>query len=182
LVKRASLVVMSFWVVSMAFVAMIDADANPYDLTDGILPFEASQYGESPLYGGVPQYGGVSQYGGALQPEVAVQPSVALQYGEVPQLGIGGGQIMMASYYGYSHAGHMTASGVPFDPMGFTAAHKTMPLGTPLLVSYGGKSVEVTVNDRGPYGDGIDIDLSQAAAEAIGLTGPGITPVEVVVL
>ena len=154
----------------MAFVAMIDADANPYDLTDGILPFEASQYSEAPLYGGVPQSG------------EALQPSVALQYGEAPQLGIGGGQIMMASYYGYSHAGHMTASGVPFDPMGFTAAHKTMPLGTPLLVSYGGKSVEVTVNDRGPYGDGIDIDLSQAAAEAIGLTGPGIAPIEVVVL
>ena len=170
LVKRASLVVVSFCVVSMAFVAMIDADANPYDLTDGILPFEASQYGEAPLYGGVPQSG------------EALQPSVALQYGEAPQLGIGGGQIMMASYYGYSHAGHMTASGVPFDPMGFTAAHKTMPLGTPLLVSYGGNSVEVTVNDRGPYGDGIDIDLSQAAAEAIGLTGPGIAPVEVVVL
>ena len=169
LVKRASLVV-SFWVVSIVFVAMIDADANPYDLTDGILPFGASQYGEAPLYGGVPQYGG------------ALQPSGALQYGEVLQPGIGGGQIMMASYYGYSHAGHMTASGVPFDPMGFTAAHKTMPLGTPLLVSYGGKSVEVTVNDRGPYGDGIDIDLSQAAAEAIGLTGPGIAPVEVVVL
>ncbi len=143
---------------------MIDADANPYDITDGILPFGASQYGEAPLYGGVPQYGEVPQ------------PGIAHQQG------IAGGQIMMASYYGYSHAGHMTASGVPFDPMGFTAAHKTMPLGTPLLVSYGGKSVEVTVNDRGPYGDGIDIDLSQAAAEAIGLTGPGITPVEVVVL
>jgi Lytic transglycolase len=157
LVKRASLVV-SFWVVSIVFVAMIDADANPYDFTDGILPFGASQYGE------------------------ALQPGGALQYGEVPQPGIGGGQIMMASYYGYSHAGNMTASGVPFDPHRFTAAHKTMPLGTPLLVSYGGKSVEVTVNDRGPYVDGIDIDLSQAAAEAIGLTGPGVAPVEVVVL
>jgi hypothetical protein len=157
LVKRASLVV-SFWVVSIVFVAMIDADANPYDFTDGILPFGASQYGE------------------------ALQPGGALQYGEVPQPGIGAGQIMMASYYGYSHAGNMTASGVPFDPHGFTAAHKTMPLGTPLLVSYGGKSVEVTVNDRGPYVDGIDIDLSQAAAEAIGLTGPGVAPVEVVVL
>jgi Lytic transglycolase len=155
--KRASLVV-SFWVVSIVFVAMIDADANPYDFTDGILPFGASQYGE------------------------ALQPGGALQYGEVPQPGIGGGQIMMASYYGYSHAGNMTASGVPFDPHGFTAAHKTMPLGTPLLVSYGGKSVEVTVNDRGPYVDGIDIDLSQTAAEAIGLTGPGVAPVEVVVL
>lgn len=161
--KRASLVV-SFWVVSIVFVAMIDADANPYDFTDGILPFGASQYGEVPLYGGVPQYGGVSQ------------PGV------VPQQGIAGSQIMMASYYGYSHAGNMTASGVPFDPNGFTAAHKTMPLGTPLLVSYGGKSVEVIVNDRGPYVDGIDIDLSQAAAEAIGLTGPGVAPVDVVVL
>jgi Lytic transglycolase len=157
LVKRASLVV-SFWVVSIVFVAMIDADANPYDFTDGILPFGASQYGEVPQYGGVPQ------------------PGV------VPQQGIAGSQIMMASYYGYSHAGNMTASGVPFDPNGFTAAHKTMPLGTPLLISYGGKSVEVIVNDRGPYVDGIDIDLSQAAAEAIGLTGLGVAPVEVVVL
>jgi hypothetical protein len=57
LVKRASLVV-SFWVVSIVFVAMIDADANPYDLTDGILLFGASQYGEAPLYGGALQYGG----------------------------------------------------------------------------------------------------------------------------
>lgn len=143
---------------------MIDADANPYDFTDGILPFGASQYGEAPLYGGIPQYGGVPQ------------PGV------VPQQGVAGSQIMMASYYGYSHTGNMTASGVPFDPNGFTAAHKTMPLGTPLLVSYGGKSVDVIVNDRGPYVDGIDIDLSQAAAEAIGLTGPGVAPVEVVVL
>ena len=163
MVKRASLVV-SFWVVSIFLLAMIDADANPYDITDGILPFGASQYGEAPLYGGVPQYGEVPQ------------PGIAHQQG------IAGGQIMMASYYGYSHAGNMTASGVPFDPHGFTAAHKTMPLGTPLLVSYGGKSVEVVVNDRGPYLDGIDIDLSQAAAEAIGLTGPGVAPVEVVVL
>lgn len=167
--KRASLVV-SFWVVSIMFVAMIDADANPYDFTDGILPFGASQYGEVPLYGEAPLYGGIPQYGGVPQP------------GVVPQQGVAGIQIMMASYYGYSHAGNMTASGVPFDPNGFTAAHKTMPLGTPLLVSYGGKSVEVIVNDRGPYVDGIDIDLSQAAAEAIGLTGPGVAPVEVVVL
>lgn len=154
MVKRASLVV-SFWMVSIVLVIMIDAGANPYDATDGILPFGASHYGEAP------------------------QPSEALQYGEVPQQGIAGSQIMMASYYGYSHAGNMTASGVPFEPHAFTAAHKTMPLGTPLLVSYGGKSVEVIVNDRGPYVDGIDLDLSQAAAEAIGLTSLGVAPVEV---
>jgi rare lipoprotein A (RlpA)-like double-psi beta-barrel protein len=156
-VKRVSLVV-SFWVVSISLLAMIDADANPYDIADGILPFGVSQYGEAPLYGG------------------------ALQYGEVPQPGIMSSQIMVASHYGYSHEGNMTASGVPFDPHGFTAAHKTMPLGTPLLVSYGGKSVEVIVNDRGPYVDGVDIDLSQAAADAIGLTPLGVAPVEVTVL
>ncbi len=93
-----------------------------------------------------------------------------------------GGEMWMASYYGYSHAGNMTASGVPFDPAGFSAAHKTLPFGTQLRVGYGGNSTVVTVNDRGPYVDGRDVDLSQAAAEMIGLTGPGVAPVEVTVL
>jgi len=93
-----------------------------------------------------------------------------------------GGEMWMASYYGYSHAGNMTASGVPFDPAGFTAAHKTLPFGTQLRVGYGGNSTVVTVNDRGPYVDGRDVDLSQAAAEMIGLTGPGVAPVQVTVL
>ena len=89
---------------------------------------------------------------------------------------------MMASYYGYSHAGNPTASGELFDPQGYTAAHRTMPFGTQLLVSHGGSSVVVAVNDRGPHVDGIDIDVSQVAAETIGLTGPGVAPVEVTVL
>ncbi len=93
-----------------------------------------------------------------------------------------GGEMWMASYYGYSHAGNMTASGVPFDPTAFTAAHKTLPFGTQLRVGYGGNSTVVTVNDRGPYVDGRDVDLSQAAAEMIGLTGPGVAPVQVTVL
>ncbi len=93
-----------------------------------------------------------------------------------------GGEMWMASYYGYSHAGNMTASGVPFDPTGFTAAHKTLPFGTQLRVGYGGNSTVVTVNDRGPYVDGRDVDLSQAAAEMIGLTGAGVAPVQVTVL
>ena len=93
-----------------------------------------------------------------------------------------GGELWMASYYGYSHAGLPTASGEPFSPEGFTAAHKTLPFGTQLRVGYGGNSTVVTVNDRGPYVDGRDVDLSQAAAETIGLTGPGVAPVEVTVL
>ncbi|MCA1703446.1 MAG: septal ring lytic transglycosylase RlpA family protein, partial [Actinobacteria bacterium] len=85
-------------------------------------------------------------------------------------------------YYDYSHAGSPTASGELYDPAAFTAAHKTMPFGTQLLVSHDGASVQVTVNDRGPYADGLDIDLSGAAADAIGLTSLGVAPVEVVVL
>ncbi len=144
--------IVSFWAVSILIFVVIDARANPY--TGGIAPFGATQYG------------GDLQYGAA----------------EVPLYDVAGGQIMMASYYDYSHTGNLTASGVPFDPAGFTAAHKTLPFGTQLRVGYGGNSTVVTVNDRGPYVDGRDVDLSQAAAEMIGLTGPGVAPVEVTVL
>lgn len=87
-----------------------------------------------------------------------------------------------ASYYGYELAGSLTASGQPFDPTALTAAHKTLPLGTQLLVTYGGNSVVVTVNDRGPYVAGRDLDLSQAAAEQIGLTaaGSGVVDMQVI--
>lgn len=89
---------------------------------------------------------------------------------------------MMASYLDYSLAGAITASGEPFDPEGYTAAHRTFPFGTRLLVSYGGKSIRVTVNDRGPHVAGYDLDLSLAAAREIGLIGPGTAPVRVRVL
>ncbi len=89
---------------------------------------------------------------------------------------------MVASYYGYELAGNPTASGVPFDPTAYTAAHKYLPLGTKLLVTYNGNSVVVTVNDRGPYVAGRDLDLSQGAAEAIGLTAAGHGVVDVQVL
>ncbi len=91
-------------------------------------------------------------------------------------------QTMIASYLDYSFAGAMTASGEPFDPEGYTAAHRTLPLGTRLRVSYGGRSVRVTVNDRGPHTAGLDLDLSLAAAREIGLTDAGIAPVRVRVL
>ncbi len=91
-------------------------------------------------------------------------------------------QTMIASYLDYSLAGSITASGEPFDPEGYTAAHRTLPLGTRLLVSYGRRSVRVTVNDRGPHTAGLDLDLSLAAAREIGLTDPGIAPVRVRVL
>ena len=102
----------------------------------------------------------------------AVRHSGAVEAPEIPQTRI-------ASYLDYSREGKETASGEPFDPEGYTAAHRTLPLGTRLLVSYGGESVRVTVNDRGPYVAGHDLDLSLAAAREIGLTAPGTAPVRV---
>lgn len=88
----------------------------------------------------------------------------------------------LASYYGPELAGQPTASGEPFNPYGFTAAHRTLPLGTKLIVSYGGRSVEVTVNDRGPYSGGRDLDLSQGAADYLGLTYAGVDYVDYTVV
>ena len=84
----------------------------------------------------------------------------------------------LASWYGPGFSGSPTASGDVFDPNAFTAAHKTLPFGTQLTVSYRGRSARVTVNDRGPYTGGRDIDLSQGAAEYLGLTRAGVDYVD----
>jgi rare lipoprotein A len=78
-----------------------------------------------------------------------------------------------ASYYG-SESGKRTASGARFNPMGMTAAHRTLPFGTKLKVTHAGRSVLVTVNDRGPFIRGRVLDLSKGAAQAIGMTGRGV--------
>jgi rare lipoprotein A (peptidoglycan hydrolase) len=88
---------------------------------------------------------------------------------------------MVASYYANVLRRNPTASGEPYRPGRYTAAHKRLPLGTELRVAYGGEAVEVVVNDRGPFVAGRDIDLSLAAAEEIGLVGPGTAPVRVTV-
>ncbi len=82
----------------------------------------------------------------------------------------------VASYYGFELAGQPTASGVPFEPLGYTAAHKTLPLGTELTVCFE-SCVNVVVNDRGPFVEGRDLDLSYAAARDIGLVEAGVAPV-----
>src|ERR671917_306698 len=76
---------------------------------------------------------------------------------------------VLASWYGPGFKGLPTASGEPYDPSGYTAAHKTMQFGSQLLVSYGGRSVQVTVNDRGPYVGQRNLDLSKGAAKDLGL-------------
>ncbi len=84
----------------------------------------------------------------------------------------------LASWYGPGFEGQLTASGEVFDAQGFTAAHNTLPLGTEITVSYAGRAVDVVVNDRGPYSGGRDLDLSQGAAEYLGLTHAGVDYVD----
>jgi rare lipoprotein A len=89
-----------------------------------------------------------------------------------------------ASWYGQEFAGRATANGEIFDPLQFTAAHRTLPFGTLVEVTSvaNGRSVRVRINDRGPFVGNRVIDLSWAAARAIGLDGPGTGPVELRVL
>ncbi|HEX2267319.1 MAG TPA: septal ring lytic transglycosylase RlpA family protein [Actinomycetota bacterium] len=79
-----------------------------------------------------------------------------------------------ASYYGWELAGNHTASGAVFDPRLFTAAHKTLPLGTFLRVQHAGRCAVVLVNDRGPYVGPRIIDLSQGVAEYLGMLSSGV--------
>ena len=85
---------------------------------------------------------------------------------------------VLASWYGLDFQGEPTASGEPYNAYGYTAAHKKLPLGTELVVSYGGRSVRVTVNDRGPYVAGRKLDLSMGAAQYLGLKRVGVDYVQ----
>ena len=85
----------------------------------------------------------------------------------------------IASVYGEELRGSPTASGEPFDPDGYTAASKTLPLGTRLLVKHEGRGVTLTINDRGPFIAGRDLDISKGAAKAIGLYDEGVGEVQV---
>src|SRR5215218_253220 len=80
-----------------------------------------------------------------------------------------------ASWYGPGVHGKRTANGERFNTNALTAAHKTLPFGTEVRVTneHTGKSVVVRINDRGPYAHGRVIDLSKAAAEAVGIEGVG---------
>ena len=89
-----------------------------------------------------------------------------------------------ASWYGPGFNGKTTASGDIFDDAKFTAAHKTLPLGSKARVINvkTGDSVDVEINDRGPFVDGRIIDLSQAAAKALGIVDSGTAHVRIDVL
>jgi rare lipoprotein A (peptidoglycan hydrolase) len=86
-----------------------------------------------------------------------------------------------ASWYGPGFQGKVTASGETFDEAALTAAHKSLPLGSKARVTNvtNGNSVKVKINDRGPFTQGRIIDLSRAAARALGILETGIAIVRV---
>ena len=90
----------------------------------------------------------------------------------------------VASYYADEFNGRKTASGEVFEPHRFTAAHRTLPLGSEVRVTdlRNGRWVIVTVNDRGPYIHGRIIDLSMGAAEALRMKPKGLARVRIEVL
>ncbi len=89
-----------------------------------------------------------------------------------------------ASYYADKFEGHLTASGEKYKHSRLTAAHKTLPFGTRVRVTNleNNKTVEVVVNDRGPYVEGRVIDLSKSAAESLGFVSQGLTEVSLEVI
>jgi len=89
-----------------------------------------------------------------------------------------------ASWYGDWHHGKKTASGEKFDKNEYSAAHRTLPLGTEARVTNldNGKTVDVTVNDRGPYKPGRVIDLSEAAANELDIKDKGVARVKIEVV
>lgn len=90
-------------------------------------------------------------------------------------------QTGLASWYGAKHHGKRTASGEIFNQEHLTAAHRTLPWGTRVKVINldNGKTVDVRINDRGPFRKGRIIDVSRAAARALGIVQRGIAPVRI---
>lgn len=127
------------------------------------------------------------QDSGPSYPPAAASPvpneeALATQFQSAPALLTLQGE---ASYYSDALAGHRTASGEAYRPLGFTAAHRRLPLGTVLRVtrSDGGRAVYVRINDRGPYASKRRIlDLSRAAFEVLGRLRAGVLAVRVEVV
>jgi rare lipoprotein A len=109
--------------------------------------------------------------------DVAFRPPTAdLSLIEYEDLGV-----MKASWYGPGFHGRKTANGERFDQMAYTVAHKSMKFGTLLKITNpkNGRSIVVRVNDRGPYIEGRELDLSKAAAHELGLIKRGTARLKV---
>lgn len=101
-----------------------------------------------------------------------------------PAAGLSADEVGLASWYGAKFHKRRTASGELFDMKALTAAHPTLPFGSRVCVrsQATGRTVVVRINDRGPHSANRIIDLSRGAAEALGMVGLGLKPVELFAL
>src|SRR2546430_9264483 len=113
---------------------------------------------------------------GCARPRPAVLPPVPAR--------IGYEETGLASWYGNPFHGRRTASGEVYDIGQMTAAHRTLPFNTWLIVENlnNGRTVEVRGNDRGPFAGSRILDLSYGAARLLGATGPGVIPIRLRVI
>jgi rare lipoprotein A len=109
------------------------------------------------------------------------QPDYAAGRSAIAHKGPAFKQVGTASWYGPGFHGKKTANGDTFNQHKLTAAHRTLPLGTAVEVTNinNGKSIEVTITDRGPYVKGRVIDLSRAAAIRLGMKEQGLAKVKI---
>ncbi len=100
------------------------------------------------------------------------------------KVAIGESKDILASWYGEYFHGRQTALGNIYDMNGYSAAHKTYPLGTVLKVTNpaNGKSLEVRIDDRGPFWNNRELDLSKGAATYLGTKQQGVAPVHIEVI
>ena len=115
--------------------------------------------------------------GCSTQTPLPTPPPSAVQPPSAP--GASFTQTGLASFYGRAHDGKTTANGDSFNLEGFTAAHRTLPFGTRVRVTNleNGRTVTVTITDRGPYVRGRIVDISLAAARALDMQDKGVTRV-----
>lgn len=108
------------------------------------------------------------KFGKKIDPESESQEPLEAQTGDV--------LYFVCSYYGKKFHGRQTSNGEIFDMYKFTCAHKTLPFNTKMIITNedNGKSVIVRVNDRGPFIEGRDLDISYAAAKEIGMIAAGV--------
>lgn len=101
-----------------------------------------------------------------------------------PAVTLGHQETGMASLYSHPYHGRRTASGEVYDMRQMTAAHRTLPFGTWVLIEncLNGQTVEVRITDRGPLAADRILDLSAAAARVLGAVAPGVIPVRIRVI
>jgi rare lipoprotein A len=117
----------------------------------------------------------------SLPQSAQAPPAVALSRPTAPRSRAKPSNPVRVSYEADANSGHRTASGERYDPNALTAASRTLPIGSSVLVTNPstGRSVRVRINDRSGRARGRSLDLSKRAAEEIGMTKKGVTRVDV---